>query len=40
MIDGKIVKSKEDLKIDDEIRFTLLDGNIVAKVKSVGERWI
>lgn len=38
MIDGKIVKSKEDLKIDDEIRFTLLDGNIVAKVKSVGER--
>lgn len=38
MIDGKIVKSKDDLKIDDEIRFTLLDGNIVAKVKSVGER--
>ncbi len=38
MVDGKIVKSKDDLKIDDEIRFALLDGNIVAKVKSVGER--
>ena len=34
---GKLIKSKGDLSVDDEIKFTLLDGKVVANVKSVGE---
>lgn len=35
-MNGKIIKSKDELKQNDEIRFTLADGSVVALVKSVG----